>query len=277
MIMQVANWDINRKYCSKVCTNLSQMVDQIDKLCEWCGKLYQIRKTEIDKRKYCSKNCVNQSKRGITTWNAGLTYDKMYGDRKEEILQKFRNSMCGQRRTAHTKKLQSLAAIRAYKNGKVRLIGDANPAKRLDVRKKISIGLHKAIREGRYPIKYGDDNPARRPEVRLKHRLRRLKEISESTFYGYQVIPSYNKRSISILESKATELEITDLQHAENSGEYHIKELGYFVDGYSKEKNIVIEYYENAHKNKIERDARRKQEIVDFLGCEFIELKEWIN
>lgn len=75
---------------------------------------------------------------------------------------------------------------------------------------------------------------------------------------------------------RANEENITDLQHAENGGEYHIKELGYFVDGYSKEKNIVIEYYEKFHysESKIKRDLKRQQEIVNVLKCEFINIKE---
>lgn len=85
--------------------------------------------------------------------------------------------------------------------------------------------------------------------------------------------PGYNVNSIPIIEAKAEELGITDLLHAENGGEFHIKELGYWVDGYSKEKNIVIEYYEPFHDRQIDRDARRKQEIIDLLGCEFIEIK----
>jgi hypothetical protein len=72
----------------------------------------------------------------------------------------------------------------------------------------------------------------------------------------------------------AIELGITDLQHAENGGEFHIKELGYWVDGYSKEKNIVLEYYEPFHQNQVERDKRRKQEIIEHLRCQFIEIKE---
>ncbi len=39
--------------------------------------------------------------------------------------------------------------------------------------------------------------------------------------------PNYNPSSIPIIEAKAEELGITDLQHAENGGEFHIKELGY--------------------------------------------------
>lgn len=84
------------------------------------------------------------------------------------------------------------------------------------------------------------------------------------------VYPNYNHNSIKILEQKAAELGIKDLQHAENGGEFFIKELGYWVDGYSKEKNIVIEFYEPFHKNQLDRDLRRENEIKDFLGCEFI-------
>ena len=90
----------------------------------------------------------------------------------------------------------------------------------------------------------------------------------------YKVFPNYNPSSIPIIEEKARELGITDLQHAENGGEFHIKELGYFVDGYSKEKNIVIEYYEPFHRKQIESDNKRKNEIINYLGCQFIIIKE---
>jgi len=89
-----------------------------------------------------------------------------------------------------------------------------------------------------------------------------------------QMMPNYNPNSISIIEQKANELGILDLQHAENGGEYHIKELGYWVDGYSKDKNIVIEYYESTHKYQIEKDLKRQNEITKFLNCEFIIITE---
>jgi len=99
-------------------------------------------------------------------------------------------------------------------------------------------------------------------------RAKYLQEVKEITF------PNYNMTSIPILEKKAKELRITDLQHAENGGEYHIKELGYWVDGYSKEKNIVLEYYEPHHKwgKYPKKDKLRKGEIIDHLGCEFYEI-----
>jgi hypothetical protein len=105
-----------------------------------------------------------------------------------------------------------------------------------------------------------------------KMRIIAIKRIEERKG---QCIPNYNPKSIFILEQKAKELGITDLQHAENDGEYRIKELGYTVDGYSPSKNTVIEYYENRHKKTVEKDEKRKQEIINHLSCKFIEIKEW--
>jgi very-short-patch-repair endonuclease len=87
-------------------------------------------------------------------------------------------------------------------------------------------------------------------------------------------VPRYNPIACQQID-KYSKQHGFNFQHALNGGEFHIKELGYFVDGYDEDKNVVIEYYEKKHRNKIERDEKRKQEIIDHLGCVFIELKEW--
>ena len=109
--------------------------------------------------------------------------------------------------------------------------------------------------------------------AKLKMRKSMIANIEERHFNGGQMKPNYNVSSIPIIEAKANELGITDLQHAENGGEFYIKELGYWVDGYSKEKNIVIEFDEKNHKYQIEKDTQRQNEITEFLNCEFIRLK----
>jgi hypothetical protein len=111
-------------------------------------------------------------------------------------------------------------------------------------------------------------------ETKRKMRLSTIKYIEKMKLNGGQLIPSYNISSIPILELKAKELGITDLQHAENGGEFYIKELGYWVDGYSKQKNIVIEYNEKWHNRQSQKDNRRQKEIVDFLNCKFILINE---
>ena len=103
-------------------------------------------------------------------------------------------------------------------------------------------------------------------------RFSAIKRIERDKFNGNQIIPGYNPNSIPIILQKAEEFSITDLQHAENGGEFQV--CGYFVDGFSKEKNIVIEYNEPFHKNQIERDERRKREIIKELGCKFVEIWE---
>ena len=111
-----------------------------------------------------------------------------------------------------------------------------------------------------------------------KIRLKQIEYVTIKIFNGGQMHPNYNINSISILEQTAKELGITDLQHAENGGEFHIKELGYWVDGYSKEKNIVIEYDEKYHftsEGKLkEKDVIRQTEIENYLGCSFIRITE---
>lgn len=108
-------------------------------------------------------------------------------------------------------------------------------------------------------------------------RKMRISAIGNIENRAGQVYPAYNLNSIPIIEAKAKELGITDIQHAENGGEFHIKELGYWVDGYSKEKNIVIEYDEKHHFNVNgtlkEKDIRRQLEIEKFLNCEFVRVK----
>jgi len=67
-----------------------------------------------------------------------------------------------------------------------------------------------------------------------------------------------------------------NFQHALNGGEFHVKGLGYLVDGYDKDKNTVIEIDEKQHfdfsGNLKEKDIRRQKEITNHLKCEFIRL-----
>jgi hypothetical protein len=56
------------------------------------------------------------------------------------------------------------------------------------------------------------------------------------------------------------------------------KELGYFVDGYDKENNVVYEWDEKRHFNKDgslkSKDVLRENEIKQFLKCKFIRIKD---
>lgn len=107
------------------------------------------------------------------------------------------------------------------------------------------------------------------PELRRKSRLRAINN-------RYNSYPNYNKDGCRVIEEYGKKFEY-DFQHAENGGEYFIKELGYWLDGYDKKNNIVIEVDEKHHfnidGNLSMKDIKRQQEIEHFLKCKFIRIK----
>jgi len=110
-------------------------------------------------------------------------------------------------------------------------------------------------------------------ETKAKSRISAINYINSC---AGKCVPRYNKNSISIIEEYGAQHGY-HFQHAENGGEYHIKELGYFVDGYDKENNTVIEIDEPHHFDKkgnlLQCDITRQNEIEEFLKCKFIRIK----
>ena len=113
-------------------------------------------------------------------------------------------------------------------------------------------------------------------ETRRKLRIKALERIRDSLEKGYQLTPNYNPTGCKLIDAYGEQNGYT-FQHAENGGEFHIKELGYWVDGYDAERNTIIEVDEAHHfdsdGNLTERDVRRQTEIVEHLGCDFIRIK----
>lgn len=100
----------------------------------------------------------------------------------------------------------------------------------------------------------------------------RLARIADMEKKHGQIHPNYNPEACKLIEEYGKQHDYS-FQHAENGGEFHIKELGFWVDGYDKEKNVVIEVYEPKHSNTVKKDKQRQQEIEEHLGCEFIVIK----
>jgi len=106
-------------------------------------------------------------------------------------------------------------------------------------------------------------------------RLKRIKEISINQYNGNQIIPSFNKKACKLFDNISKEKN-THIQHAMNGGEYYIKELGYWVDGYDKENNTVYEFDEKHHftVKQQKKDKIRQKEIINLLECKFIRIKD---
>jgi len=113
-------------------------------------------------------------------------------------------------------------------------------------------------------------------KISKSRRLTAIKQIEERKLNGDQLYPNYNPTACRLIDAYGEQHGYT-FQHAENGGEYHIKELGYWVDGYDAERNTVIEVDEAHHfdneGNLTERDIRRQAEIESYLGCEFIRIR----
>jgi len=121
-----------------------------------------------------------------------------------------------------------------------------------------------------------------REEYIKKLRVSSLERIQERLKDGHQITPNYNPAACILIDEYGEQNNFK-FQHAMNGGEFHIKELGYWVDGYDPEKNVVVEVDEphhfNADGNLCKRDVRRQSEITEYLerkhkkSCVFIRLR----
>jgi len=118
----------------------------------------------------------------------------------------------------------------------------------------------------------GESNPAKDPNVKAKIRRKKIERVERQ---NGQATPFYNPEACELIEEYGDKHGY-DFQHAENGGEYYIEELGYWVDGYDSEANVVIEVDESHHFNEkgelCKRDKQRQREIENQLDCEFVRM-----
>lgn len=98
--------------------------------------------------------------------------------------------------------------------------------------------------------------------------LQRVKQFGVAGNYNPKACEYFNKLNIE---------KGWNLQHALNGGE--IDCIGYSLDGYDKEKNIVVEYDEPHHNlpSIKEKDLIRQNRITNHLKCEFYRFNEKKN
>jgi len=124
-------------------------------------------------------------------------------------------------------------------------------------------------------------NKPKSKEHKRKLRLSIIKQISIKKYNGEQIYPFFNPKACKFIEDYGKQHGY-NFQHAMNGGEFYIKELGYWVDGYDKKKNVAIEYDEKHHFDRItgklkSKDIHRMNEIKQYLDCKFIRYNEKQN
>ncbi|MCK9445478.1 hypothetical protein M0Q50_01125 [bacterium] len=110
----------------------------------------------------------------------------------------------------------------------------------------------------------------------IKLRIKSINRIENNKNNGYQIQPNFNKDACKIFDDISIK-EGIHIQHAMNGGEFYIKELGYWVDGYDKENNTIYEFDEKYHFDKDgnlkEKDTIRQKEIEYCLKCKIIRIR----
>jgi len=108
------------------------------------------------------------------------------------------------------------------------------------------------------------------PESKRKIRVKTTERFIKSG-----LSPRVNKTACEQIDILGRELGYT-FRHGANGGEVYIKELGYYVDGYDEQNNVVVEYDEPHHLKASVRkkDADRQAAIIKHLECKFIRIQE---
>ena len=126
-------------------------------------------------------------------------------------------------------------------------------------------------------IKWSDISNYMKSEKRsLNCRKAKIKFMEKTNF----IHPSFNPKACEFFNFLNFHLGWKGI-YAKNGSEFYIKELGYWVDYYEANLNLVIEYDEKDHYNSAgtlkPKDIQRQKEITEFLGCKFIRIKEEKN
>jgi hypothetical protein len=178
-----------------------------------------------------SKEKIVKSHLGKTPWNKGLTKETSESIRK--------NGISGSK----TKKKRFLLGEIVVWNKGLTKSSNSTLAK---------IGRINSIkRKGSKQTK----------ESNRKRRIGMISHIEKTKGKPYCNIGNSEKQLLDLQEQK---------DHCKIQRQFHIKELGYFVDGYCPETNTVYEVYEKYHDNQVFKDLDRETEICNHLSCDFI-------
>lgn len=236
------------------------------KICKYCGspgRIDTLGREYIECTK-CFKNRMSKVMEGKTSPRKGVILSK-------EIIQKISISRKG------------------------KCVGNDNPAKRKDVKEKISKANKNRIysveaknqirtKAESQPIKYckycsnlgyvdklnrkhNICKECRSEKVKEPNRLAAIKRIEK---YKGPIMPARGKNETQILNN----IEIDNSIKLER--QYPV--IGYFLDGYDKENNTVYEVNEKHHFNLnggyTRKHLQRKTNIINHLRCEWIEIDD---
>lgn len=206
--------------------------------CVLCGDVKSVQDKRASQKKYCGK-CKYLSP-----------------DRSEKLS----FSKSGKRHHFFGKKLPTEHRKKISK-------GNTGKTLSIEARKKLS--------------KSSTGKPGTRNGVKLSEGIKRKIRIGGIEAYKrkYKVYPNptVNPNACKLFDELEKKFKLNGIYATKSGKEYHIVDLGYWVDYYEPTKNIVIEYYERHHNRPVrrEKDKARQEEIQKYLGCKFIIVWEY--
>lgn len=228
--------------------------------CPHCNKKIQYKckhtlDNAIKKNRQCN-SCKNIGNKNCI----GRKYSK-------ETINKMKNTKLGKKVSNKTKLKMSIASM----GNKNSMFGKLHSS---ETKERIANKLlgRKLPKEHCKHIGNSHRGKKRTMETKRKMRLSAIKRIERDSNSGFPIFPNHNPNACKLIEHYGKQNGY-NFQHAENGGEFYIKELGYWADGYDKEKNVWIEVDEKSHKYKKQKDIQRQKEIEQFLKCKFIRIK----
>ena len=110
-----------------------------------------------------------------------------------------------------------------------------------------------------------------------KEKLRNIRIDKLKNLYGNSWRPTFNNKACEVINEIGCILSC-NFKHAKNGGETYVN-IGYFLDGYDRDKNIAIEFYEREHYDSFgnlnKKTADREFNIIKHLNCKFIRVNEF--
>lgn len=264
------------------------------KICKKCGKIKSFsskrcyNKSKPDNEYFC-KSCAlsmthtgkiisDEHKQKLKDFHMGLKASEETKKKLSDLKKGKNNSCFGRLGSLHpmygkSGPLSPTFGMTAWNKGKINVYSE-------ETKKKMS-----QAKTGKYNGKnnpnYGNHTPLSKDHIR-KIRLSHIKRVELLKNNGFRLKPNFNPKACQIIEEYGKQNGY-NFRHAMNGGEFYIEELGYWVDGYDKKQNVVIDYFENnkhhydENGNIKSKDRLRIEEIKKYLGCRFILLEEKNN
>ena len=228
--------------------------DRIKKLCRSCGVKLNHADFSGNKNPFFGKKHTDEVKKNIKNMDRSFMSGKNhYSITKPGWRETMRNNILGNKNPMYGKrgKLNPFFG----KKHKIETI--------LSLKEKCS-----GKNAGNYGKKFSDEHKLK---IRMSH-IERIKGM------GFHYKANFNPKACKYFDNINNERG-WNLQHALNGGEQNI--LGYWLDAYDKEKNVVIEYDESYHYDKNgnlkNKDIKRMNRVINHLKCTFYRFNSITN